>query len=138
MIYILDTDHVSLLQRADPHVRSKTERIASSELATTVISLDEQLRGRLAFVNRARSEAEIVYAYELLSKTYGFFAAVNLLPYDVEAAALCRQLRQHKIAIGTQDLRIAAIALSRDAVLVTRNSRHFGLVPLLRCEDWSA
>jgi tRNA(fMet)-specific endonuclease VapC len=34
------------------------------------------------------------------------------------------------------DLRIAAIALSRDLTLVTGNVRHFERVPGLRIENW--
>jgi len=38
--------------------------------------------------------------------------------------------------IGPNDLMIAAIAVANDVVLVTHNTREFGRVEGLRCEDW--
>jgi tRNA(fMet)-specific endonuclease VapC len=41
------------------------------------------------------------------------------------------------LEIGRADLLIASIALSRQATLVTRNLRHFRLIPGLRVENWA-
>lgn len=53
------------------------------------------------------------------------------------AAAQFDALGRQGLGIGTQDLRIAAICLTRQAILATRNQRDFGLVPGLTTEDWS-
>jgi predicted nucleic acid-binding protein len=56
-MFILDTDHISLFQRRDPHVTARVLATPALELATTVITVEEQLRGRLDGVRRARSDA---------------------------------------------------------------------------------
>jgi tRNA(fMet)-specific endonuclease VapC len=43
-----------------------------------------------------------------------------------------------KIRIGTMDLRIAAIALTHGATLLSRNLVDFKRVPELEVEDWTA
>jgi tRNA(fMet)-specific endonuclease VapC len=57
--------------------------------------------------------------------------------YDVEAQIQFAKLRRQQVRIGTQELRIAAIALSKNATLVTRNTRDFAKVPGLHIVDWS-
>jgi tRNA(fMet)-specific endonuclease VapC len=39
--------------------------------------------------------------------------------------------------IGRTDLLIASIALARGATLITRNVRHFQLIPGIRIENWA-
>ena len=63
-----------------------------------------------------------------------FYASIYVLPYDVEAQLRFAHLRRQQVRIGTQDLRIAAIALSQNATLVTRNRRDFAKVPGLQRE----
>ncbi|MCT7982610.1 type II toxin-antitoxin system VapC family toxin [Laspinema sp. A4] len=48
-----------------------------------------------------------------------------------------QDLIQQRIRIGTQDLKIGAIALSRNTILVTRNRRDFEQIPGLQWEDWT-
>ena len=62
-MFILDTDHISLFQRRHPQVTARVLATSALELATTVITVEEQLRGRLDRVRRARSDAEVVRAY---------------------------------------------------------------------------
>lgn len=66
-----------------------------------------------------------------------YYCRVPVVPFDESAAAQYRALVAERLHVGTQDLRIAAIALSRDATLVTSNRRDFGRIPGLRIEDWN-
>ena len=65
-----------------------------------------------------------------------FFARWDVLPLDAESCAMFARLRRQGIRIGTQDLRIACIALAHDATLLTRNTVDFAQVPGLRFENW--
>ncbi|MBI3760966.1 MAG: type II toxin-antitoxin system VapC family toxin [Chloroflexi bacterium] len=60
-----------------------------------------------------------------------------LLDFDETAAEQSERLRQRYHRLGTNDLRVAAIALTAGAVLVTRNTIHFAKIGGLPLEDWS-
>jgi tRNA(fMet)-specific endonuclease VapC len=46
------------------------------------------------------------------------------------------KLRERKSRLGTLDLKIAAIALVNDTLLLTANLRDFERAPQLRIENW--
>jgi tRNA(fMet)-specific endonuclease VapC len=45
-LYILDTDHVSLSQREHPLVLQRMAKTGLNALATTIITVEEQIQGR--------------------------------------------------------------------------------------------
>ncbi|OQX23372.1 MAG: hypothetical protein BWK80_26360 [Desulfobacteraceae bacterium IS3] len=55
-MFILDTDHVSLFQRNNPVVVSNVLKTLPSRLAITIITVEEQLRGRLSVIRKARGD----------------------------------------------------------------------------------
>lgn len=136
-LYILDTDIVSLFQQQYSPVTRRISAIAPDNLAVTIITMEEQLRGRLHLIRRADSPERLTAAYARLKLTYDYFSTINVLPFTQDACDRFYQLKQEKIRIGTQDLRIAAIALSVGGIVVTRNQRDFSKVPGLVWEDWT-
>ena len=136
-LYVLDTDHLSLLQRGHPRLLAHLASVPLAQRAVTIISADEQLQGRMAVIRRAKTQTDAAREYERLRETIQFFASVRILSYDLNAVAQFEALRRQGLRIGTQDLRIAAICLTQQATLATRNQRDFGLVPHLRTEDWA-
>lgn len=137
MRYLLDTDHVSLLQRRQPHIVRRLASVPAADVAVTIITVDEQLQGRLAVIRRAKTQLDAARGYERLDEMIRFYASVTVVLFDSAAAARFDELRQQGIRIGTQDLRIAVIALTQAVTLVTRNARDFRQVPDLTMEDWS-
>jgi tRNA(fMet)-specific endonuclease VapC len=136
-LWILDTDHISLLQRGHPAVEQRIRSINLNDIAITIISVEEQLYGRLNRIRRAKSPETLKTAYQALYETLEDFKATNVLEFNPTAISLYQELVNQKIRVGTQDLRIAAIALSVNGILVTRNQRDFAKVPNLVLEDWS-
>ncbi|HRQ40862.1 MAG TPA: type II toxin-antitoxin system VapC family toxin [Chloroflexota bacterium] len=111
--------------------------IPSEQIAITVVSAEEMLRGRLAQVSRAKTAVQRVSAYYWFQETLSFLSEFPLLPYDTVSDAIFMDLRGQKLRTGTQDLRIAAIVLRQNAVLVTRNTQDFAPIPKLQVIDWS-
>jgi tRNA(fMet)-specific endonuclease VapC len=137
-LYILDTDHLTLFQHNHPAVIAHVKKMSPEVIAATVVSAMEQVRGRLAQIHRAKTATEVVAAFARFQEALTFYRTIPILPYNEAAAVQFPRLRQicphHP---GTQDLRIAAIALSHSATLVTRNQRDFQGIAELHLEDWS-
>lgn len=137
LLYVLDTDHVTLYQRNEPRVVARITAVPYDKIAVTLITVEEQLRGWLKLIRRASSGEKLVLAYARLRIALEYFCRIKLLDFDQEAGSRYRSLRRQKIRIGTRDLRIAATALSVGGVLVTRNRADFSHVPGLVIADWS-
>lgn len=138
---ILDTDHLTVLKYArDDRFSRLAQRMADSvdqDFATTAITLEEQLRGWLAQINRNQDVVKQIPAYTELTGLIEFFSYWTVLPFDALAAQKFTEYRQQKIKTGTMDLKIASIAVAQNALLLTSNTRDFESIPNLRIEDWT-
>jgi tRNA(fMet)-specific endonuclease VapC len=137
---VLDTDHMSLLEwgaAESARLRERLADVSPDDLATTIISYEEQMRGWMAYVARAKSMAQQLKAYRRLRQHLDNYLQVTVLDFDEAAVEEFQRLQRERIRIGTMDLKIAAIALSRNATLLSRNTVDFNRVPNLRLEDWT-
>ena len=103
-MYLLDTDHLSVLERGgaeSERLRRRLQAVPPDEVAATVVSYEEQTRGWLSYLTRARSLEEQVASYGYLQRHLRVFCAVPLIAFDPAAAAIVRQLQQQRIRIGT-------------------------------------
>lgn len=94
------------------------------------------MRGWLAEVRRAKDVEQQIYPYDRLIRLLDTLAEWEAARWSQPAAEEFRRLRMQRVRIGTQDLKIAAMALAHDALLLSANLRDFAQVPNLRVEDW--
>lgn len=136
-IYVLDTDSVTFHQAGRENFMRRLRAVSSESVFATVISVYEQLRGRLAVIHRSQEDFELIQAYKQLQATLRYFSLINVLPFTSGSADMMKNFRSEKLKIGTQDLRIAAIVLAVGGILITSNRRDFDKVPGLIIEDWN-
>lgn len=141
MKYLLDTDHISFLQRRSgsefTRLMVRMGQYSPADFALSIVSLHEQVLGAHNFINRAQTNNDIIRGYTLLMEILQSFATAPVLPIDAPAIAIFNELRGQRVRISTMDLRIAAIAISRNLVLLTRNISDFSKVPGLVIENWT-
>jgi tRNA(fMet)-specific endonuclease VapC len=106
------------------------------QVAASVVSYEEQMRGWLAHIKQARTPAKTCQSYDLLCRTQRFYCSLRLLEFDSEASRIFEALRQIHRRTKTMDLRIAATALTHNATLVTRNTQDFISIANLRLDNW--
>ncbi len=131
LLYLLDTNIVSYFLRArSAAVRRNFERATLKTMAISVITQAEVLYG-----------LERIAATPLQREAAGdFFRKVVVLDWNPAAARLYAILRTAQERKGrplsTQDLLIAAQALSESLILVTHDHA-FSFIDGLRTEDWT-
>jgi tRNA(fMet)-specific endonuclease VapC len=138
-VYIFDTDHLSLIQRngqEGKRIAARFAAIAQAELLVTITTYEEQVRGRLDLLSRAKTLDTQVSAYQGLQQLTVDYRSIGVVAYQV-AAQEHQRLRKVYPRLGNMDLKIAAIVLVNHAILVTRNQSDFGQITELQVEDWS-
>jgi tRNA(fMet)-specific endonuclease VapC len=139
---VLDTDHMSVLERhTQPGLttlRTHLAHLPPDEVVTTIISYEEQMQGWMTYLAQSRAVAQQVVAYGRLLEHLNNYRRLPVLAFDETAAVVFQQLRRARLHVGTMDLKIAAIVLSRDTLLLSKNLMDFGQVPGLQVEDWTS
>ena len=137
---LLDSDHLTVaVNKRHSQYAGLHERIESTddeEFSTTFVSVEEQCRGWLARINSVPDVLNQVSAYRRLAAFFIFLRDWDIVPLDKDCATEFMRLRKSRIRIGTNDLKIAAIAISNSALLLSANLRYFQRVPGLRVENW--
>lgn len=98
---------------------------------------EEQLRGRLNVLSKAKTLDEQVVAYRWLQKLSENYRSIQIIPFDQAAGVEYQRLRKFYPRLGSMDLRIAAISIVKNATLLTRNTSDFDKIKELPIDDWS-
>ncbi len=137
---LLDTDHLSVLtnRRATGHPRLVKRLMDSPDqrIAISIISIEEQCRGWLAKIHRTQQPLAQVAAYQDFQSLFGVFQGWEVVSFSQAAAEHLIELKSARIRVGTNDLKIGAIAIVNNALLLSANLRHFEQIPGLLVESW--
>jgi len=131
--YMLDTNTVSyILKGQSPRARKKLANLTSED--EVCISAVTEAEVRCGLARRPISQA----AHAEIDR---FLEAIDILPWDSEAARIYGQMRAELERSGrtlaNMDLLIAAHAAARRMVLVTSDRSFRNLGALLKVVDWA-
>jgi tRNA(fMet)-specific endonuclease VapC len=88
-MYILDTDHLSVLDRGGTQAQRLTQRLAnvrSNQVVASIISYEEQMRGWLSYIAKAQTIEQQVEAYQQLKRQLANYCRIPVLEFDQPAA----------------------------------------------------
>lgn len=130
-MYMLDTDIcIYIIKRKSITVLKRLESLQPGQLAMSTITFAELMNGAK---KSKQVEANVAKLNELGE-------LIQILPFDQKAAIIYGDVRstleKKGIIIGSNDLLIAAHALSLDCILVSNNEKEFKRVDGLRIENW--
>jgi len=134
---VLDTDVLTLWLRGQETIGARIAATPPQQLSLTIITMEEVLGGWYTQIRQARDDQQLARAYQALHEAIEFSRSIRILPFDLPEIRRYHQLRTQHRRIGTNDLRIAAIVLEQQAILVTRNTTDFADISGLELEDWS-
>jgi tRNA(fMet)-specific endonuclease VapC len=137
---LIDTDHTTFLKYPESErgsrFISRLEAVPESEVVVAIVTVEERMRGWLAALAKERTAMRQVAGYRELTRLFEFYQEFEIVPFDEAAARQFDELRTQRLRLGTMDLKIAAIALAQNALLLSANLRDFERVPGLRVENW--
>lgn len=130
MNYLLDTDTCIYWMKNINSVRSKIEEIGWSQIYICHITVAELYFG-------AYNSQRVT---ENLSRVDNFLQDIEVISLDDRAGKMFGEVKARLRKIGQPvadfDLLIASIALTRNYILVTNNTRHYTRISALKLENW--
>lgn len=128
---MLDTDTcIFIIRQRPPKVAARMADLAPDDICLSIVTFAELMTG-------ANKSQRVEHNLSVLADLAG---AVQIVPFGRPAAEAYGRIRSDLEArgtpIGSNDLFIAAHALSQSDTLVTNNIREFGRVEGLALDNW--
>lgn len=131
MKYLLDTDICIYWLKGKSTVRTKVEQVDWSDMAICVITATELYFGAY---NSNKIEQN-------LKTAENFIQSITVLPLSNDTlkkfGQLKAQLRKAGKPVADFDLLIASVAIAKNLILVTNNTRHYQRIIGLNLENWN-
>jgi tRNA(fMet)-specific endonuclease VapC len=129
MIYMLDTDTISLVVRKHPQVINNLIRHEDDEICISAVTNAELFYG----LEKKKSQ-------RLFTEVRSIIGKCTIVDFNASQSELYGRIRveleKSGAPLGDMDLLIAAAAISTGAILVTHNTKHFSRIKGLKTEDW--
>jgi tRNA(fMet)-specific endonuclease VapC len=138
---LIDTDHATFLKYPESErgrrFIARLNAVPNTEVVgVAIVTVEGRMRDWLAVIAKERTAIRQVVGYRELARLFEFYQEFEIVPFDEAAAQRIDDLRGQRLRLGTMGPKIAATALSRNALLLSANQRDFGRVPGLRVENW--
>ena len=133
-LYVLDTDTCSYIIKRRPESILESMQVTAGQghsLTISAITYAELLLGAERSDNKRKHRKLVSEFVERLDE---------ILLWDARAAEAFATLQAYLYKkgspIGLNDTMIAGHVLSRDAIVITNNVKHFSKAPQLKVENW--
>lgn len=88
-MYLLDTDHIVILQTAATgefaRLVDRMNQSAASDFSVPIVSFHEQVLGWNAYISRAKDMTGVVRGYRRFHGLLEYFRDAQVLPFDAAA-----------------------------------------------------
>ncbi|MBQ0051204.1 MAG: PIN domain-containing protein [Treponema sp.] len=123
-IYLLDTNTISEAIKPNPNHNVIHQLDALSEFSAIGVTTSYEIQKGIAVMPEGRRKQELAYFYQ-----NEILPVFPVLPYDQKAASVQAEifgrLKEKGTPVPYEDCQLAAIAISNNLILVTRNTKHF-------------
>lgn len=102
MIYLLDTDHNSVLQRGGEGavvLERRLRALGRDDYGTNIVSYEEQCRGWTDYIHRANTPEARIDGYARLRASLRFYSSIAVWEYDAVAETIFVALTEARCAL---------------------------------------